>query len=113
MSFAKSTRSQIIKVRLLFFAEVFIVFLGIFFLMLIPRILLPLILAESSLYYEPVFYLLRAVIIVVAIPLALFISSIALESQKKGVILEEDISPSKGHVMLYKVSRSNAKYQVL
>ncbi len=113
MSFVKSTRTQIIKDRLLFFAEVFIVFLGIFFLLLIPRLLLPLILEESSVYYEPVFYLIRAIIIVVAIPLSLFISSIALESQKKDMILEEDISPSKGHIMLYKISRSNAKYQVL
>ena len=77
---SNNTKKQIVLDRLRFLAEVLIVFFGIFLFMLIPIIILPLIMDKSSIIFGPLFYLLLAVAIILAIPLFLFISNIVLES---------------------------------
>jgi len=43
----------------------------------------------------------------------LVVANFLLESQKKELILEEDISPFMGHLKQYKMTKTNAKYQLL
>ncbi len=99
--------------RMRFFLEVSIVFLGIFLFMLIPTLILPMVISKSSDLYGPLFYLLRAFGIFLAIPLFLYLSNLILESQKKEVIIQEDVSPSVSHLNLYKIKKTNYKYQLL
>jgi membrane protease YdiL (CAAX protease family) len=74
--------------------------------------LLPLITEEGSNLYGILFYLIRALIIFLGIPLILYLTNLVFESQKK-IILEEDLSPSTGHLKLFKMSKKNYKYQIL
>lgn len=104
------SKKQIAKDRFTFFFEVLIVFMGIFLFMLIPFFVMNLI-DSNSIFYGPINYLLKAVGMTLAIPIFLYLSDFILESQK--VIVEKDISPAKGHLMLYKISKSNYKYQLL
>jgi membrane protease YdiL (CAAX protease family) len=81
--------------------------------MLIPAVLLPLLIDSSSVIFEPLFFVLRVVIIIVAIPLFLYLSNIIMPSQRKELILEEDISPSKNFLNLFNITKKNFKYQLL
>ncbi len=113
MESVDNLKKKIIIERFRFVGEVFIIFLGIFLFLLIPRFLLPLFLDEKSIFFCPLYYLLRAAAILLAIPLFLLISNIILESQKKNIIIEEDLSPSMGHIKMYSISKNNFKYQLL
>ena len=99
--------------RIYYFFEVLIIFLGIFIFMLIPAFLLPFFIDYNSIIFEPLFFILRAVIIIVAIPLFLYFSTFIMESQRKKLILEEDISPSKNFLTLFNITKKNFKYQLL
>ncbi|GAG66203.1 unnamed protein product, partial [marine sediment metagenome] len=89
-----------------------IIFMGIFLFLLIPFFIMNLI-DTSSILYGPLNYLLKAVGVILAIPIFLYLSDFILESQRKEIIVKEDISPAKGHLMLYKISKGNFKYQIL
>jgi membrane protease YdiL (CAAX protease family) len=109
---SNSTRKQIFIDRFVFLFEIIIVFVGIYLLLLIPNFLRQ-ILDKTSPMYGPIFYSLRALMLFLAIPIFIALSSIILESQRKELIVEEDISPVMGHLKLYGVSKSNYKYQLL
>ncbi|MBD3197040.1 MAG: CPBP family intramembrane metalloprotease [Candidatus Lokiarchaeota archaeon] len=102
-----------IKQRFLFFVEVILVFIGIFLFSLIPRLLLPTFLDTSSFFYGPLYFLLRAIAIILAIPLFLLVTNFVIESQKREIIIQEDTNPSKEQLKLYKITRKNFKYQLL
>jgi membrane protease YdiL (CAAX protease family) len=106
-------KKKIAKARFIFFLyEIALVFVFLFVLLIIPVFLLPLIAEEGSNLYGVLFYLIRAIIIFLGIPLILYLTSLLYSSQKK-IILDEDISPSTGHLKLYKMNRKNYKYQIL
>ena len=71
---ADNAKKKIFKERLNFFIEVLLVFIGIFLLALIPLFVLPLIMDSESIYFGPIFYILRAAMICIAIPLMIFMS---------------------------------------
>lgn len=109
----KNPLKTIFNQRIHYFFEVLIIFLGIFIFMLIPAVLLPMLIDSSSVIFEPLFFVLRVVIIIVAIPLFLHLANLITPSQRKELILEEDISPSKNFLNLFNITKKNFKYQLL
>jgi len=91
--------------RIYFLFEVLVIYLGIFIFMLIPTFLLPLLIDVNAVIYDSIYYLVRALIIVAAIPLFLYLANFLMEKQRKTLILEEDISPSKNFLNLFKISK--------
>ncbi|MFX1498410.1 MAG: lysostaphin resistance A-like protein [Promethearchaeota archaeon] len=113
MTRIRSTANLIFKQRFYFLVEILIIFLGIFLFLLIPTYIPQLIVDENSPAYEPLYFLFRAFIILAAIPIFLIVSNFALQSQKRKLILKEDVSPSKNFINLFKISEKNFKYQLL
>ena len=113
MQSTTSNKKKIVFDRFTFFLEILIVFFGLFLFLLIPRLLLPLILTENSLYYGIIYYVLRVCGIIIAIPLFLYLSNLLFDTQKQQLILEDDISPSLKHLQLFKIKKTNLKYQLL
>ena len=103
----------ILRQRVYFLFEVLIIFLGIFIFMLIPTYLLPFLIDVNSVIFEPLYYFLRAVIPITAIPLFLYLATFIMEKQRKKLILEEDISPSSNFLSLFKITKKNFKFQLL
>ena len=103
----------IIMQRFYYLFEVLIIFLGIFIFMLIPAFLLPFLVDINAVIFEPLYYLVRAAIIIVAIPLFLYLSNYIMEKQRKSLILEEDISPSRNFLTLFNITSKNFKFQLL
>jgi membrane protease YdiL (CAAX protease family) len=81
--------------------------------MLIPTFLLPFLIDSNSVIFEPLYYLLRAIILITAIPLFLYLATFIMEKQRKKLILEEDISPSRNFLSLFKITKKNFKFQLL
>jgi len=109
----KSALKTIFIQRLYYLLEVLIIFIGIFIFMLIPTFLLPFFIDYKHIFFEPLFFILRVAMIIIAIPLFLYLSNYIMESQKKKLILEEDISPSKNFLTLFNITKNNFKYQLL
>ena len=103
----------ILRQRFYFLFEVLIIFLGIFIFMLIPTFLLPFLIDYNSVIFEPLYYLLRAVVLITAIPLFLHLSTFIMEKQRKKLILKEDISPSRNFLSLFNITKKNFKFQLL
>ena len=77
-------KKKIAKVRFIFFLyEIALVFVFLFVLLIIPVFLLPLIAEEGSNLYGILFYLIRAIIVFLGIPLILYLTNLLFESQKK------------------------------
>jgi len=106
-------KKKIAKARFTFFLyEIALVFIFLFILLIIPVFLIPLIAEPWTTLYGVLFYLIRAIIIFLGIPLILYLTNLLFESQKK-IILDEDISPSTGHLKMYKMTKKNYKYQII
>jgi membrane protease YdiL (CAAX protease family) len=103
----------IIMQRFYYLFEVLIIFLGIFIFMLIPAFLLPFLVDVNAVIFEPLYYLVRTAIIVVVIPLFLYLSNYIMEKQRRSLILEEDISPSRNFLTLFNITSKNFKFQLL
>ena len=71
----KSPLKTIMMQRFYFLFEVLVIFLGIFIFSLIPALLLPFLVDVNAVIFEPLYYLIRAAIIVVVIPLFLYLSN--------------------------------------
>jgi len=107
-------KKRIARKRFTFFLyDVALVFVFIFILLIIPLFTVPLIVKENSVLYGILFYVIRAIIIFLGIPLILYLTNLIFEFQKKKVIIDEDISPATGHLKLFKVTKKNYKYQIL
>ncbi|MFW9950429.1 MAG: type II CAAX prenyl endopeptidase Rce1 family protein [Candidatus Thorarchaeota archaeon] len=101
----------IIKERMrFFFYEIAIVFLLIFVLSSFEWILLPLELNPDL--FGIIFYIIRAVIIFFAIPIVIIVMEKIVTSESD-LRQRTKISAFKSHFMLYKMSKSNYKYQLL
>lgn len=109
----QSPKKKIAQDRFLFLIEVLLIFFGIFLFALIPNILLPLMIDENSIYYEMVYYPVKAILLIIAVPIFLFLTNLILEVKNREVIKEEDISPSSGFIRLFSITKSNFKYQLL
>jgi membrane protease YdiL (CAAX protease family) len=106
-------KKRIAKVRFTFFLyEIALVFVFLFIMLIIPVFLIPLIVEEGSNLYGIVFYLIRAIIVFLGIPLILYLTNLLFVSQKQ-IILDEDLTPATGHLKLYKINKKNYKYQIL
>ena len=106
-------KKKIAKARFTFFLyEVAIVFVFLFILLIIPIFFIPLIAEEGTPLYGILFYLIRATIVLLGIPLILYLTNLLFDSQKK-IILDEDISPATGHLKMFKMTKKNYKYQIL
>ena len=111
-------KKRIAKVRFTFFLyEIALVFIFLFILLIIPISLIPAppLLAPLSVKipYGIYIYGTRALIVFLGIPLFLYLTNLLFDSSKKMLIISEDISPSKGHLRLFKVTKKNYKYQIL
>ncbi|MFX1366267.1 MAG: type II CAAX prenyl endopeptidase Rce1 family protein [Promethearchaeota archaeon] len=110
----QDSKKEIALKRFRFFLhEVALGFVLIFIFLLIPALLLPTLVGTSSPLYGILNYSLKAIFVFIGVPLILIISNIVFEPQKRNIILQEDISPAKGHLKLYKMTRKNYKYQIL
>ncbi|MFX0077285.1 MAG: CPBP family intramembrane glutamic endopeptidase [Candidatus Hermodarchaeota archaeon] len=103
----------ILRQRFYYLFEVLIIFLGIFVFMLIPFFLIPSLFNVNSAIFEPLYYYSRAIIIIIAIPLFLYLANFLTEKYRKRLILKEDISPSKNFLNLFKITKKNFKFQLL
>ncbi|MFX0002715.1 MAG: CPBP family intramembrane glutamic endopeptidase [Candidatus Hodarchaeota archaeon] len=107
-------KKEIAVKRFRFFTyELFWFYLIIFGLLLIPFFLIPLYVEETSILYGTLFYMLRAIVLLVGAPFVLYIFNFVFEPQKKDLIIEEDFSPAIAHLQLYKMTKKNYKYQIL
>ncbi len=106
-------KKRIITERFRFVSEVIIVFFIVFLIMVFVLYgLLPLLVDESSIFYGPLYYLLRAIIILIAIPIALLILKNAFLDKKK-INNNDDVTPAIAHLKLYSVSEGDFKEQIL
>ncbi|MHA2036192.1 MAG: CPBP family intramembrane glutamic endopeptidase [Candidatus Hodarchaeales archaeon] len=106
-------KKRIAKIRFTFFLyEIALVFVFLFIMLILPVFLIPLIVEEGSNLYGILFYIIRAIIVFLGIPLILYLTNLLFVSQKK-IILNEDITPATGHLKLYKMNKKNYKYQIL
>ncbi|MFX1379349.1 MAG: CPBP family intramembrane glutamic endopeptidase [Promethearchaeota archaeon] len=111
---SQNRKKQIAGKRFRFFIyELVWVFIIVFGLLLIPFFVIPLFIDDSSILYGTLFYLVRAIVILVAVPGVLYVFNLIFEPQKRDLIIEEDISAAIGHLKLYKITKKNYKYQIL
>ena len=114
MDSESNTKRKIVEERLYFFIEVVVIFLGVcLFLMLIPLSVYSIITDENVIILGPLFYFLKAMVLLVAIPLMLHFSNYLLELQSEEKPEIKTISPSKNHRKLFSLKKKNAKYQLL
>ncbi|MFX1500891.1 MAG: lysostaphin resistance A-like protein [Promethearchaeota archaeon] len=110
----KKSKNEIARERFRFFLyEVALGFILIFLCLLIPTLLLPTLVDTNSPLYGILTYTIKALFVFIGVPLILIISNIVFEPQKRDIILKEDISPAKGHLKLYKMTKKNFTYQIL
>ena len=93
-----------------FFYEIAIVFLLIFFLSTIEWISLPINLNPEL--FGPIFYIIRALIVFLAIPATIYFMEKLIPYEQE-LRRKTKISAFQSHFMLYKMTKSNYKYQVL
>ena len=85
MDSESNTKRKIIEERLYFFIEVVIVFLGVgIILMLIPSSVYQFITSENAVFLGPLFYFLKAIVFLIALPLMLYLSNYLMEFQDEG-----------------------------
>ena len=105
-------RRKIASKRLKFlFYEVVPIFLIIFMFLILEWTLLPLIMSQTSALFGMLFYLIRALVILLAIILVLFISN--RFKTKNSPQVEKELAPYLGYLKLYSMTKKNYKYQLL
>ena len=108
-----SVSKKIVVDRFTFLLEVVFVFVGVGLYSYGARLALPFFIPIDDVLFGPIFFLIRALGILIIVPVFLVIANFLLESQRKELIIEEDISPFMGHLKQYKMTKANAKYQLL
>jgi len=111
MAIEKNPEDSVLKSRFKYCVEVAFVFFGIF-LILFPFRLLAQNIEETSPLYGPLFFALKAVGLIIALPLLLFIVRKILkwDTDLSG---RNQIDPSKSFLKLFRITKSNFKYQLL
>jgi len=113
METRNNTKKKIVVDRGRFVLEVMIVFFGICLFMIIPFFILPSLIDKKSTFYGPLYYVLRALGILIAIPILMFLLNKIIDSQKNNVIVEDDSSPVLRFLNLYSVTGGDFKQQLL
>lgn len=110
MEYPENTNfSSIVKSRFKYLLDVIIIFMGLFFTLIIPFILVP----SNSPFYGIIYFTSRIPIILFIVPLLIYVANFLLEPQKERIIIEEEISASKGYINLFSISKKNFRYQIL
>ena len=105
-------KNAIAKKRLRFLIyEIALTFLVIFVISSVESMILPL--ESSPEVLGMIFYIFRAIIIFLAIPFTIYIVKRLMGPTEKERSEKIKISALKSHSMLYKISKSNYKYQFL
>ena len=68
--------------------------------------------SNKSIFYGPLYYLLRALAIIIAVPLFLFFSNKILETPKRTQIIKEDMNPALEYLKLYSFPENSFKDQL-
>ncbi len=108
-------KKLIAQQRFKFFSnEVAFGFILIFIFMIISTLFLSLVFQQVSISYSITFYIIRVLIFLVVVPLTLAISTRVFSGSQKGKNFQDSyISPSKGHLLLYRMTKKNYKFQFL
>ncbi len=93
------------------FYEVVPIFILIFVVLTLEWIVLPLIVNQTSALFAMLFYLIRTLVIFLAIILVLFISNRIKTKNSQHV--EKELAPHLGFLKLYKMTKKNYMYQLL
>lgn len=107
----ESNKQKTINDRLRFVFEVFIVFMFIFLFLLIPRVLLPYLVSEKSIYYGPLFYSLRAAAVLIVIPVFFIFAKRVLEPQEENNRIKEESNPSTNDLNSNSTSTSKTNFK--
>jgi len=111
MARKQSSIKTMIQQRIYFLLETIFIFLGLFITLIV---IIPLSFLESyGVIYGITFYLIRAMTVIVAVTLFMYVSNFALYKKSQDLIIERDISPSRSFLNLFGIKRSNFKYQLL
>ncbi|TFG23116.1 MAG: CPBP family intramembrane metalloprotease [Promethearchaeota archaeon] len=113
METSNNKKKKIVVDRGVFICEVLMIFIGITLFMIIPLLLLPSLIDEKSIFYGPLYYLLRALGILIAIPILLYLLNKIIDSQKNNTNIEDDSSPVSRYLNLYSVTEGDFKEQLL
>jgi len=111
---ATSPKRKLIEKRLYFFVDVVIVFLGVgLILMVVNFSIYQSITNENATILGPVYYLVKAVVLLVALPVMLILSNYIMELQNEEISKITPIIIIKDHLKLFSVKKKNTKYQLL
>ena len=113
MESSNNTKKKIVVDRGIFVCEVLMVFIGICLFMIIPLFLLPSLIDEKSIFYGPFYYFLRAMGILIAIPILLYLLNKIIDSQKNNINIEDESSPVLRFLNLYSINEGDFKEQLL
>ncbi|MHA1411197.1 MAG: lysostaphin resistance A-like protein [Promethearchaeota archaeon] len=97
--------------RSYFLLETLIIFLGIFLFSLI--LLFFSYLELNYIVYGILFYFLRAIILILAVSIFLYVANFALEKRRALFISESERSATINFLNLFRIKKSNIKYQIL
>ncbi|MHA1670999.1 MAG: CPBP family intramembrane glutamic endopeptidase [Promethearchaeota archaeon] len=110
MARKQSSTKKMIQQRIYFLLEAILIFLGLF---IISIVLVPLSLLESNgVIYGITYYLVRAITVIVAVTLFIYVSNFALYKKRRDLIIERDVSPTRNFLALFGIKKSNFKYQL-
>ena len=111
MTRKQSSTKKMIQQRLYLLIETILIFLGLF---ITSIVFIALSFLESyGVIYDISFYLVRAVTVIIAVTLFMYVSNFALGRKRRDLIIERDLSPSRNFLTLFGIKRSNFKYQLL
>ena len=111
MARKQSSIKTMFQQRIYFLLETILIFLGLF---ITSIILIALSFLQSyGVIYGIIFYLIRAITVIVAVTLFMYVSNLALYKKRQDLIIERDISPSRSFLGLFGIKKSNFKFQLL
>ena len=109
-----SSRRVLIENRLYFFIEVLIVYFGVGVILIILNFSLYYqITSENALILGPLFYVLKAVVLIVTLPIMLYFSSFLRELPEQDSYKVDAVATSRDFLKMFSVKKTNARYQLL
>lgn len=108
---SRKTTKSIVKIRFKYLVEVAFVFVGLL-LIFFPILFVVDLIDPSSPLHGPMFYLSRALVLLVGLPLFLYIIRNVIKWDSD-ISSKDHIAPSRSYLNLFKITRSNFKYQLL
>lgn len=100
-------KKDYLHVRINYFMEIFIFLIINFLLNLISYFIIPLLISTNSIFYGIFFYLSRALLLLIAIPISLLISNFFIESHKV-----RDVPSYQKFMELFIIKKNNIKEQL-